>query len=125
MPAALLEARRRACRSSGRASCGRPATLSSASTAATESSQVHDGGDRRLQHHVGDAGRIVARRSGACGRSSISMCRPLLRSSTADGRVGLAAIADELRRVASARRAAVLQADDELAVLDGVGGASA
>ena len=49
---------RSACPSSGPASCGRRRPCPRRSTAATESSQIDDGGDGGFQYHVGDARRV-------------------------------------------------------------------
>ena len=71
-----------ACRSSGRASCDRPAPCPR-HRPRRSNPPVLDGGDRGFQHHVGDARRIVAA-DRAAAVDQISMCRPWCRSSTAD-----------------------------------------
>ena len=82
--------------------------------------QVHDGGDGRFEHHVGDAGRVVAADRVRAVDPDLQV--EVVVAQQDGGRVRrIAGVADELLRPLELRLAAAVQHDEQRAALDAVG----
>ena len=80
--------------------------------------EVHDRGDRRLQHDILDAGRVGGADGGVRVDEDLDVQAVVLQQDGPLGRAELAGVADELVGRRQARRQVVAEGDQQLAVVD-------